>query len=78
MVSHGLSAAFQEAIDIVKGITRDQAERMADNLGFTGPALDAVRYHGECSTCQGRSVMVCVLPYPTKGSYPTRKTIGVC
>lgn len=33
----------QEAIDICRGITDDQAERMAYNLEFAGPALKEVK-----------------------------------
>ena len=33
---------FQEAIDIIHGVTDDQADRMAKNLGFEGDALKQV------------------------------------
>lgn len=31
----------------MKGITRDQAERMADNLGFSGDALTQVKHYSK-------------------------------
>lgn len=54
--------SFQEPIDIMTGISEDQASKMAKGLGFTGSKQAEVKFLVKLSEIKNSNV-VCFIPF---------------